>query len=171
MKSASLLLAAAAATLACAPAAETAEQAATRIAAESSAFRVTLDSLNAAFDAAFSTGQGDAVAAQYTEDGELMVAGAPAAKGRAAIAAMVNGMAAMSATIRTKAVSVMANGPLGIERGEYTMTLTPPGAPGPVTDMGTYLIHWHNVDGQWLRAADVATTPTPPPPAAPPATK
>jgi uncharacterized protein (TIGR02246 family) len=168
MKTSSLPLAALMLAAACAPAAETADQTNTRIAAESSALKMTLDSLNTAFDAAFNAGQGDAVAAQYTEDGELMVAGSPAATGRAAIAAFVNALPAMKASIRTKAVAVMANGPLGIERGEYTMTVVPPGAPGPITDVGTYLIHWHRVDGHWLRVSDVATTPTPPQPAGPP---
>lgn len=152
---------------ACAPKAETPDQIQVRINAESIEAKRVIDSLNADFDGHFNAGHGDQVAAQYTEDGELAVGGAPVARGRAAIAAAVNGLVGVKATIKTTAVSVVANGPLAVERGDYTMSITPPGTPGPVSESGAYLIHWHKVDGAWKRVADVASSPAPIP--APPA--
>ena len=145
----------------CSPKAETSGDADLRIARESSAAKMVIDSLNAEFDAAFNAGRGDDVASQYTDDGSLAVPNAPAMQGRVALAEGVNGLASMKAAIRTKAVSVMANGPLAIEHGEYTLSIVPPGAPTALTESGTYLIHWHKVGDHWLRAADVATSPAP----------
>ncbi len=146
---------------ACAPKAETPEQAATRLATESSEAKRAIDSLNADFEGHFNAGHGDLVAAQYTEDGELQVPGAPLTKGRVAIAAAVNGLATMKAAIKTTATSVSANGALAIERGEYTMSMVPPGAPAATSESGIYLIHWHKVNGNWMRVSDVASSAAP----------
>jgi uncharacterized protein (TIGR02246 family) len=154
---------------ACAPKPETAEQADARIATESAAAKQAIDSLNAEFVGHFNAGHGDLVAASYTEDGELMVAGQPVAKGRAAIAAMVNAMAPLKAALKLTATSVVANGPIAIERGEYALSVVPPGAPGALSESGTFLVHWHKVNGNWLKVSDVATSPAPIP--APPAAK
>lgn len=156
---------------ACAPKAETPAEAATRLAVESATAKRAIDSLNAEFDGHFNAGHGDLVAAQYTEDGELAVANEPVMKGRAAIAAMVTSLAPMKAAIKTTAVSVVANGDLAIERGDYTLSISTPG--GPASESGVYLLHWHRVNGNWMRVGDVATSPAPlpPPPAAAPASK
>lgn len=165
-----LLLAAAVVFLAgCAPKPEGPEQAQARIDLESSAARKAIDSLNAEFNGHFNAGHGDLVAAQYTEDGELQVPNAPLLKGRAAIAASVNELAKMKAAITTKATSVAANGPLAIERGEYTLSVSPPGAAAPLSETGIYLIHWHQVNGTWLRVSDVASSSAPMSMGAPPA--
>ncbi|MEZ4457277.1 MAG: nuclear transport factor 2 family protein [Gemmatimonadales bacterium] len=156
-----ILLASLALGAACAPKAETPEQATARLASESVAAKIVIDSLNAEFDAAFNAGDGAAVAAQYAENGSLAVANSPVMAGRDAIAQGVNGLATMKAAIRTKAVSVSASGPLAVEAGEYTLSVVPPGAPGAVSETGTYLIHWHLIDGHWLRVADLATSPAP----------
>lgn len=152
---------------ACAPKAETPDQAETRLASESVAAKRIIDSLNTEFETHFNAGHGDIVAAQYTEDGELQVPGAPFTKGRPAIAAAVTGLGTMKAAIKTTATSVAANGPLAIERGEYTLSYLPPGAPAAVSESGIYLIHWHLVNGSWMRVSDVASSPAPaaaPPP-------
>ena len=154
---------------ACGPRTETEQQATARITTESAEAKRAIDSLNTEFDGHFNQGHGDLVAAQYTEDGELATVNAPVLKGRAAIAAFVTGTAQMKAAIKTTAVSVMANGPLAVERGDYTISMVLPGAASAVTETGAYLIHWHKVNGVWMRAADVATSaaPIPPPPASP----
>jgi ketosteroid isomerase-like protein len=155
-----LLLASAILLAGCAPKAEGPEQAQARIDLESSAARKAIDSLNTDFNGHFNAGHGDLVAAQYAEDGELQVVGGPLLKGRAAIAASVNELAKVKATITTTATSVSANGPLAIERGEYTLSISP-GTPAPLTETGVYLIHWHRVNGTWLRVSDVASTAAP----------
>jgi len=154
---------------ACAPKPETAEQAQARIAIESADAKKVIDSLNSEFVAHFNAGHGDLVAAQYTEDAELAVAGQPLVKGKKDIAGFVTGLSQMKAALTLTATSVEANGPVAIERGDYTLSISPPGASQALTETGTFLVHWHNVNGAWLRVHDLATTPAPlpPPPAAP----
>lgn len=149
-----LLLAACSST----PSAESPEAIAQREAAETTEVRRVIDSLNLEFNGAFSSGLGDVVAAQYAPDGELVISGQPPFKGRQAIAAVVGEMAKLNAAITTRARSVTRHGPLAVELGDYTMSITPPGAKAATTESGSYMIHWHLVDGQWLRISDVAAT-------------
>jgi len=140
----------------CAPKAESASESAARVASESAAAKRAIDSLNAAY-----------AAEQYAEDAEV-VAGPLALKGRVAIAQWFDGGAALHGTMRLTAVSVAANGPLAIERGVYTMTITPPGAAAALSEDGNYLIHWRQTDGRWLRVAQFASSPNPIRPPRPP---
>lgn len=155
----------------CAPAApqpETAEQTQARLTAESADAKRAIDSLNADFEGHFNAGHGDLVAAQYAEDAVLAVSGGEPVKGRQAIAATVTGMAKDKAAIKLTAVTVAASGPLAVEWGSYSLNLQPAGAKGPITDNGSFLVHWHKVGGSWIRIHDVATTSVPPgPPPAP----
>ncbi|MBX3146938.1 MAG: nuclear transport factor 2 family protein [Gemmatimonadales bacterium] len=145
------------------PPAESPEQKVQREAAETAEVKRVIDSLNLEFNGAFSSGMGDVVAAQYAPDGELIISGQPPFKGREAIAGVVGEMAKVNAAITTRARSVTRHGPLAVELGDYSLSITPPGARSSVTESGSYMIHWHLVDGQWLRIADVAaTTPAPP---------
>ncbi len=146
-----------------APPTESPEQTAQREAAETTEAKRVIDSLNLEFNGAFSSGLGDIVAAQYTTDGELVVSGQPPFKGRQAIAGMVAEMAKLKAAITTRARTVTRHGPLAVELGDYTLSITPPGARTSTTESGAYMIHWHLIDGHWLRVADVAAT-TPPAP-------
>ena len=102
-----------------------------------------------------------------------MVVGNPVAKGRQQIAAMINDLAPAKATLSLTADKVTAIGPVAIERGTWSLSLTPAGAPGPVTESGTFLVHWHKAGDKWLRVDDIATSdkplPPPPPPGPPPA--
>ncbi len=58
------------------------------------------------------------------------------------------------------AQTVVANGPLAIEYGRYTLSFTPgPDAPRGVTaiaDTGNYLVHWRKQGREWLIVADIA---------------
>ena len=50
--------------------------------------------------------------------------------------------------------------------GTYTMTIVPPGAPGPINDSGKYVeIRRKQSDGSWLIAVDIFNSdlPTPEP--------
>jgi ketosteroid isomerase-like protein len=164
------LLAALSLSIACAPrpVTEGPEQAQARIDRESAAAKLVIDSLNAEFDGHFNAGHGALVAAQYAEDGELQVVGSPVLKGRHAIATFIDGLGPLKAAIKLTATSVAANGPIAIERGEYALSLVPPGATTAVSETGVYLIHWHNVNGQWLPVTDVASTAAPAPMGPPP---
>jgi ketosteroid isomerase-like protein len=152
---------------ACQPAAETAEQAESRMASEAAAARTAIEASNARFVTHFNAGQGDSVAAHYTEDGRVMAPNMPVASGRQAIAASMGMMGGATLALTTE--SVDANGSLAVERGTYKITLTPPGAPGPITDTGKYLVHWRKVGDNWMMVDDIWNSDLPATPAGPPA--
>lgn len=137
----------------CQPAAETAEQAEQRVASETAAAKTAIEASNASFVVHFNAGQGDSIAAHYTEDGRVMGPNMPAAVGRAAIAGSMGMMAGATLALNTE--SVAANGPMAVERGTYSITLTPPGATAPITDTGKYLVHWHKVGDKWMMVEDI----------------
>ena len=152
---------------ACQPAAETAEQAEARMASEAAAARTAIEASQARFVVHFNAGQGDSLAAHYTEDGRVMAPNTPVASGRQAIAASMGMMGGATLVLTTE--SVAANGSLAIERGTYKITLTPPGATAPITDTGKYLVHWHKVGDTWLKVDDIWNSDLPAMPAGPPA--
>lgn len=90
----------------CAQATESPSQTAARLADESAAAKLVIDSLNAAY---FQVSPDD-ILAQYAEDAEV-VAGPMELKGRAAIGSWINFGASVGGTMRLRAVSVSANGP------------------------------------------------------------
>lgn len=153
----------------CQPAAETAEQAEQRMSADAAAAKTAIEASNAQFAAHFNAGQGDSVAAHYTEDGRVMAPNMAVASGRAAIAASMGMMAGATLVLTTE--SVAANGPLAVERGTYRITLTPPGATAPITDTGKYLVHWHKVGDKWMMVDDIWNSDLPAMPAEAPAKK
>ncbi len=155
---------------ACQPKAETPDQAMARMQTETAAARAAIDSVNREFTTHLNMGHADMVAAMYTEDGVAMPPNMPAASGREAIKNALGEFAAMKAQLTLTSTSVSASGPMAVERGTYSVTLTPPGAKAPVTDTGKYLVHWRQVDGKWMLAEDIWNSDLPPMPA-PPAPK
>jgi ketosteroid isomerase-like protein len=153
----------------CAPKAETAEQAEARMAQETADARTAIEASNQSFVAHFAAGHSDSVAAFYTESGRLMAPNAPAAVGRAAIAAAITGMASAKPTLVLTTEEVSASGSMAVERGAYKITLTLPGVPAPVTETGKYLVHWHKVADRWLMAEDIWNSDLPAAPMGPPA--
>jgi ketosteroid isomerase-like protein len=79
----------------------------------------------------------------------------PTARGRAGAKEVFNQFVAMKANLTLTPATVSVNGPMAVEQGTYSVTFTPPGAPGPVTDTGKYLVHWKQVGGKWLLANDI----------------
>jgi ketosteroid isomerase-like protein len=79
----------------------------------------------------------------------------PVLTGHAALRANAEQMRAMgtpSVDLRTE--SAMAVGDLGVERGSYVFTMTlAAGAPAAMAamfpDSGSYMVHWHRMNGQW----------------------
>ncbi|MGQ0701661.1 MAG: YybH family protein [Gemmatimonadales bacterium] len=153
---------------ACQPSAETPDQAQARMDTESAAAKMAIDSMAGEFATHFNAGHADIVAGFYMENATAMPPNAPMASGRAAIQAVLQGFVDMKAQLTLTPQAVVANGPLAIERGVYSVTFTPPGATAPMTDTGKYLVHWHMVDGKWMIADDIWNSdlaPPPPPPA------
>ena len=153
----------------CQPKAETPEQAQARMDTESAAARTVIDSLDREFALHFNQGHGDLVAGYYTEQAHLMPPNGPAAVGREAIKTSLAPFFTMKPELKVTADAVVANGPVAIERGTYTLVFTPPGATGPMTDTGKYLAHWHLVDGKWMMADDIWNSDLPAMPMGPPA--
>ena len=149
----------------CAPKAETAEQAEARMTSETAAARTAIEASNASFMTHFNAGQGDSVAAHYTEDGRVMAPNMAVASGRQAIAGSMGMMAGATLVLTTESVS--ASGPLAVERGTYKLTLTPPGMTAPITDTGKYLVHWHKVGDNWMMVDDIWNSDLPAMPAPP----
>ena len=168
------IVALAAALVACQPAAETPEQEATRIAEESAAATTAIRSEAQAFAAHFSAGHFDTVTSYYTADAVVMGPNGPAMVGSAAILAGFQGMGQMGTfalTIHTD--QVVANGPIAVERGRYTLMYTPaadaPAGMMAVADTGKFLAHWQRTDAGWRMTSDIwnSDIPLPPPPSAP----
>jgi len=134
--------------VACQPPAETPEQTAQRMEQESAAARQAIEAQTAKFNAGFTSGDAAAIGSLYAEDARALPPNAPMAVGRAQIQEMWAGVFAMGeVTGAAKTESVIANGPIAIERGSYTMTITPAGMPG-MADTGKYLVAWKQV---WRR--------------------
>ena len=149
---------------ACQPKAETAEQAGMRMQTESAAARTAIDSLSKEFANHLNMGHADVVAGFYADNAVVMPPNMPAATTRDAITSAFGQFTAMKAQLTLMPQSVSANGPMAVERGTYTVTMTPPGATAPVTDTGKYLVHWHQADGKWLIVDDIWNSDLPPMP-------
>lgn len=158
---------------ACGPAVETPEQVQTRMQAEAESVAAALDAISARMTSFLATENADSMAALYAEDARMFPEAEPLVEGRAAIAAKYAEWFGMgSATMEWKRLGVTANGPLAVERGTYTMTITPePGAADTtaMTLRGKSVIVWRKVGDQWLISDDIGNSdaPMPPPPPAP----
>ena len=106
------------------------------------------------------------LAGLYLEDAVLDPPNEPAAKGRAAIRAWFERFPPMTAFTLNN-VTVEGRDDMAYVHGTYTLTIAPPGAPGPIKDSGKYLeIRRRQPDGRWLIAVDIFNSDLPP--AAPP---
>jgi ketosteroid isomerase-like protein len=179
-------LCAAAALLVACQSHETPQQAQARMEKESEAFTTAAAAGDKRYAAWLAAGQADSIANVFTEQGREMPPNQPAVVGRAAIKAYeARNAATFAANLVIRGESYMASGPLGVERGSYTFEGkakpgAPKGVPAAVKDDGKYLLHWHNVNGQWLIADMIwnsnrsmmgAATPAKKKPAAQPTTK
>jgi len=153
---------------------ETPQQMQARMSKESDAFKQAIAGSARRWEGWIAAGQADSIANVFMEQGREMPPNAPAAVGRASIRQFEAQNAAMfdgKLTIKTE--EALANGPLGIERGSFTFEGkakpgAPKGMPATVSDEGKYLIHWHNVNGQW-RVAELIWNSNKPMMMAPPA--
>jgi ketosteroid isomerase-like protein len=95
------------------------------------------------------------VASGYLDDAVVNPPNEPAVKGRAAIRAWFEKFPPLT-DLKFNAVTVDGRGDLAYVVGTYTMTLMPPGAPGPIKDSGKYVeIRRRQPDGRWLLAVDM----------------
>jgi uncharacterized protein (TIGR02246 family) len=124
---------------------------------------ITRVAMNAALARDFATW-----ASLFLEDAVINPPNEPAVKGRAAIRAWLEKFPPMT-EFKLKNEKVEGGDDLGYVLGTYTMTITPPGAPGPVKDSGKFVtIVRRQPDGRWLCAVDMFSSDLPPPPPPPP---
>lgn len=110
-----------------------------------------LRAMRDAWQSAFESGDGNALAALYTEDGAVMPPNGETVTGRPAIAAFWNDFSAGGLGGVIEDTEAHAQGDLGYKRGRYTIT----DADGSVVDVGKYIEVWRQVGGEWQLHRDM----------------
>jgi ketosteroid isomerase-like protein len=99
----------------------------------------------------------------YTESATLLPPNDKAVSGRAAIQAWMQGVPPVK-EFKLTPVEIDGRGDLAYVRGTFSMTLLPPGAPGPIVDEGKYVeIRQRQADGSWLISVDIFNSDLPAP--------
>jgi uncharacterized protein (TIGR02246 family) len=105
------------------------------------------------------------VAGLCLDDAVLYPPNEPAVRGRAAIRAWLAKFPPLTDFTSTN-VKVEGRDDLAYVLGTYTMTIAPPGAPGPVKDSGKWVaVERRQPDGRWLVAVDMFNSDLPAAPA------
>ena len=100
----------------------------------------------------------------FLDDAVIYPPNEPAVKGRAAIRAWLEKFPPLT-EFKLNHEKVEGREDLAYVLGTYTMTITPPGAPGPVKDSGKFVtVVRRQPDGRWLGAVDMFSSDLPPPP-------
>jgi uncharacterized protein (TIGR02246 family) len=105
-------------------------------------------------------------AALFLDDAVVNPPNEPAVKGRTAIRAWLEKFPPIT-EFKLNNVKMEGREDLAYVLGTYTMTITPPGAPGPVKDSGKFVtVVRRQPDGRWLAAVDMFSSdlPAAPPP-------
>lgn len=128
-------------------------------AAHADGVKAAIEAANARFSAAAAKGDGAALAALYSPEGQVMPAGSEPIRGTAAIqkfwqGALDSGVAA----IGLKTIEVFGHGPTATEVGEYELR----DKAGKSLDHGKYIVVWQHADGRWKLLRDMFSTNVPP---------
>jgi ketosteroid isomerase-like protein len=120
---------------------------------------ITQTAMNAALARDFATW-----AALFLDDAVVNPPNEPAVKGRAAIRAWLEKFPPIT-EFKLNNEKVEGREDLAYVLGTYTMTITPPGVPGPVKDSGKFVADVRSQrDGRSLCAVDMNSSDLPPPP-------
>jgi hypothetical protein len=124
------------------------------------------------WEAWYAAGLADSFPTSFTEQGREMPANGKALVGREAIGQFHAQQASMGKfTNHIMQESVVANGPLGIDRGTYTSTFIPnkgmENMGVPPADTGKWVVHWQKVNGTWQIAELIYNSDLPLPAPAP----
>jgi len=100
-------------------------------------------------------------AALFLDDAVVNPPNEPAIKGRAAIRAWLEKFPPIT-EFKLNNLKVDGRQDLAYVLGTYTMTITPPGAPGSVKDSGKFVtVLRRQPDGRWLAAVDMFSSDLP----------
>jgi uncharacterized protein (TIGR02246 family) len=124
-------------------------------AAHAESTKAAIEAANARFSTAAAQGDGAALAALYSPEGQVMPAGSAPIRGTEAIqkfwqGALDSGIAA----IDLKTIEVFGQGPTATEVGEYELR----DKAGKSLDHGKYIVVWQHVDGKWSLLRDMFST-------------
>jgi uncharacterized protein (TIGR02246 family) len=128
-------------------------------AAHADSVKSAIEAANVQFSSAAAKGDGAALAALYSPDGQVMPAGSDPIRGADAIqkfwqGAIDSGVAA----IGLKTIEVFGHGPTATEVGAYELR----DKAGKVLDHGKYIVVWRQEDGKWKLLRDMFSTNVPP---------
>ena len=126
--------------------------------ATSSEIRSALAEANERVMVAFRRGDAAAVAAAYTDDGEVLPPNSDVIAGKQEIQTFWQGAMNIGITgLQLKTVEVEASGNTANEVGRYTLQ----GAGGQVIDEGKYIVIWKQEAGHWKLRRDIWNTSRP----------
>jgi uncharacterized protein (TIGR02246 family) len=122
--------------------------------------KAAIEAANTQFSAAAANGDGAALAALYSPDGQVMPAGSDPIRGTEAIQKFWQGaLGSGIAAIGLKSIEVFGHGRTATEVGEYELR----DKAGKVLDHGKYIVVWQHADGKWKLLRDMFSTNVPPP--------
>lgn len=98
----------------------------------------------------FAGGQGDSVAALFTETGRWESPNGAPAEGRQAIATRVRELSALKAVLEQRTDSLEVVGDSAVEHGGWRLSFSPIGMEMVFTDSGRYRARWRVVERRWL---------------------
>ena len=135
-----------------------------------------LNAARAAFMAAYEQGDAEAIGKLYTAEAISEPNNQPTLKGRDAIVASLKSMfeqVSLKAVLTPEETRTL--GSVGLDRGRYTVTVTPKAGAPPTSAEGRYMVVYvKGADGTWQVSRDMdnaAGAPPPTPAAAPSPTK
>lgn len=128
--------------------------------ATSTEIRDAIAATNETFMAAVKQGDTAALAALYTENGQLLPPNSDFVTGKEAIQAVWQAFLDMGIKAATlESVEVEDHGDTAIEVGTYTLH----GDEGQQVDKGKYIVIWKQEEGQWKLHRDIFNTSMPAP--------
>ena len=111
------------------------------------------------WEEAFNSGDADAVAALYAEDGRLLPPNAELGQGRDVARAAFAEMIASGIKAQLETIEAVVAGDLGHRVGTYSLH----GPDGAVLDHGKYIETWRQIDGAWQIENDIWNSDLPAP--------
>jgi ketosteroid isomerase-like protein len=117
--------------------------------------RAAIRDQTVAFAKAINSADWPGAAALYTDSANFMPPNQPPVTGPSAIQGWMKAFPPIKEFV-TNIAELDGRGDLAFARGTYSLTFTPPGAPGPVKDNGKYVVVFRRQqDGSWKMSADI----------------
>jgi ketosteroid isomerase-like protein len=123
--------------------------------AQADATRAAIEKANSEFSAAAAKGDGAAIAALYTADGQVLPAGSEPIRGGAALQKFWQGALSSGVVgVSLQTLEVFNGASSATEVGHYELR----DKAGKTLDQGKYIVIWEKVGAQWKLARDMFST-------------